>query len=180
VAYLAVAVRVLTGLVFLVAIVSKARSWRAFEDSVRDMSLARPRAVARVVVAMECLVVVAVAVPVGLVAVAGLAIAAGLNAAFIVGIRRVIRRGVAVDCRCFGGSGGHLGNTHVVRDAVLAGIALIGAIAQLAAGAPGHPAGWLVAGFAGAAGALVAIVSEDIIGLFASGPALTRVSAKES
>jgi hypothetical protein len=168
-AYLAIACRALIGIVFLVAVVTKVGAFGAFEQSVREMAVAPrslTRPVARLVLAIEATVVVLVATPNAVAATAGLLLSAGLNSVFIVAIARVIRRGAAVDCRCFGGSGGRLTRTHVVRDAALAAIAVIGAIAQPAVAEPGHPAGWLIAGVAGGFAAIVVVALEDIVGLF--------------
>jgi len=54
---------------------------------------------------------------------AGGALAAVLLAGFTLGIAHVVHHGQTVRCRCFGAGGATVGRGHVIRNAVLAGLA---------------------------------------------------------
>ncbi|WP_163509045.1 MauE/DoxX family redox-associated membrane protein [Fodinicola acaciae] len=94
----------------------------------------------------------------------GFVVAAVLLAAFAAGIAAALRRGVAVPCRCFGASSRPVGRHHVVRNVILAGLSVAGAVGSPAA--PPSPTAVLIAVAAGLlAGVLVAMLDE-LIGLF--------------
>jgi hypothetical protein len=102
----------------------------------------------------------------------GMAVGTAVAVALTVGTAHAVRRGSAATCRCFGGRGGRLHVTHVLRNAVLTAAALTASI--VSAAAPGRPVDLAVAA-AGlvAAGAAAAIVIrwEDIAALFVDVPA---------
>jgi len=85
---------------------------------------------------------------------AGYAVAAVLLVAFTAGVSWLVRRGSTASCRCFGGSGQRLGRRHVVRNGLLAALA-IGALATGTTALPASPAALL----AGAAGALLGLLT---------------------
>ncbi|MFE7571788.1 MauE/DoxX family redox-associated membrane protein [Streptomyces sp. NPDC057539] len=167
--YLALGIRCLIGVVFLVSSVSKVAGrgrFREFVLSVDGMNIlpaALVRPVAVCVVVTECAVWILLVAPAG--AVAGLTVAAGLLAALAVAISGALRRGVAASCRCFGASAAPLGRLHVVRNWTLVALAVTGALASRADG-PAHMAAVLVTVTAGLMlGCLVAVLDE-IAGLF--------------
>lgn len=131
---------VLTG-VFLVSVLTKLRTRRAFGDfttAVRRLGglpsrFATPAAV--VVVAVEAGTVVMLAAP-GLDgdARAGLLLAGGLLLGFAAVLVAALRRGTTAACRCFGGSGEPVNRRHVARNAVLVACAVAGAAMTSAAG----------------------------------------------
>jgi hypothetical protein len=55
---------------------------------------------------------------------------------FLVVVLRGVARGVQTDCNCFGANGVNLGSAHVLRNAMLVGIAAIGAGVATAADVP--------------------------------------------
>ncbi|MEU7909467.1 MauE/DoxX family redox-associated membrane protein [Microbispora bryophytorum] len=97
----------------------------------------------------------------------GFGLAAGLVAVLTAGVAVVLRRGLAVRCRCFGGGEAALGTRHVVRNLALLGVAALGlAVAVLPGGAGvDGPGVLLAAGVALLAAALV-IRFDDVADLF--------------
>jgi hypothetical protein len=169
--YLETGIRCLLGTVFLISCCGKLVGRGApgtFVASVRGMRvlpsvLARPVALA--VVVAEAAVCLLVAVPARSAALAGFALATGLLAVFTVGILRARRRGVRAPCRCFGPSRVPLGSRQVVRNTVLAAVAVTGLVAAAERGS-GRPAVLVVAALGGALlGGLVALL-DDIQELF--------------
>lgn len=101
-------------------------------------------------------------------AMAGLMLAAALLVAFTVAMLFAHHRGVTVPCRCFGASVAPLSGRHVLRNAFLATVTVVGvaiALSPVAVQAP-HPAGLLVAGTAGLVAAALAVRLDDIAELF--------------
>ncbi|MEU0281572.1 MauE/DoxX family redox-associated membrane protein [Streptomyces sp. NPDC088147] len=96
---------------------------------------------------------------------AGFILAAGLLAAFTAGIAITAARRTGVRCRCFGASASPLGARHAARNAALALIAVTGA-ALAPAIARVQPAEALLAVCAGTLAGALAIVWDDIVGLF--------------
>lgn len=187
--YVELSCRWLLGLVFTVALVSKARDPRGFAASVRRLaplpelpgwvptrwlptrlreqphrSLAGMPAV--IVAALEAALVLLLALPAPAAVTCGLALALVLDGAFAVGVLAALRRGERTPCHCFGASEQPLGARHLVRDLVLAGVAALGLLARFSLAGGTHPAGWVLAGFAGALGALVLVLLDDLAGLF--------------
>ncbi|WP_067183992.1 MauE/DoxX family redox-associated membrane protein [Microtetraspora niveoalba] len=172
--YLAIAIRCLIGVVFLLSFVGKVGGrgkFTAFTASIRDLRFlpaVRTPAVARLVVVAEGSVPVLLAVPSPIAVAAGHVLALALLLAFAAVIVFTVRRGLRVTCRCFGASPIPLGAEHVARNVVLAVLAAAGAVAAgvLPAGEAAHPAGALIAAVGGLTlGALVAVLDE-ILGLF--------------
>jgi hypothetical protein len=169
--YAAIAVRALIVAVFVASLWSKVRSrdeFRAFADSISPLPMVRPRRsrlVAHVVVVAEGLIIGLTAIPAS--AGFGMAVAAGLLGTFAMAIAVTVRRGVVAVCRCFGPGGGQLRRQHVVRNALLAVVAAAGAAAALARPTPGIPLMvTIVLAAAGVVGAVVVVLSEQIVELF--------------
>jgi uncharacterized membrane protein YphA (DoxX/SURF4 family) len=136
VTYLELTCRALLGAVFLVSGLTKVAGrgrFPAFARSARRLG-SLPRAwtlpVARAVVAAELAVVCLLASPVTAVADFGFVLAGGLLVVFAAAIARSLRRGEREPCRCFGPSNAPLGWRHVLRNAVLAGVALLGLLTR--------------------------------------------------
>jgi len=129
--YPQIAARVALAAVFLVASVQKGRGRAAFDEFVgmlRALGIRRPGpAVAVGVIAAEVVTAGLLAGP-GT-ADAGLALSLLLLVAFMAGIAVATRRPVPVPCRCFGATGQPLGRRHLVRNAGLAVLAVVGLLA---------------------------------------------------
>jgi len=161
--YVTVASQALLAAVFGWAAASKLRGFAAFRQSVLRLGLVPDRyagVVAIGIVAIEsgC----ALAVP--LWPVVGLIGCLGVLMVFCGGIVVLLTRGVSASCACFGATGSPLGRKHLIRNGLLAGIALCG----LLAGAPSdlHPGGALDAVFAGLIGAALLVAFDDLVELF--------------
>ncbi|MFF3273433.1 MauE/DoxX family redox-associated membrane protein [Streptomyces chrestomyceticus] len=168
--YVAIGMRCLLGIVFLVSSLSKTAGrgrFSAFAASVRAMDVVpagHVRTVAATVVAAEyaawMLLVLAPA--------PGFALAGGLLVAFTAAVTGALRRGVYAPCQCFGTSVRPLGRGHVLRNALLALGAAVGATAELlpaAAGSP-QPAGVAAAVLVGMCAAGVLVLLDDLLELF--------------
>ena len=167
--YAELACRWLTGLVFFAAAVSKLRAFAGFRRSLAALApplAAWPGAAGATVVAAELLVVLLVAVP----ATAGWGLAAALllELLFIAAIAAALRRGVHEPCRCFGATERGLGAAEVARDAILVVVSVAGLLGAVSADPARQPAGWLVAAFAGAVGALLVIRFDELVALFST------------
>lgn len=184
--YVIFAARVVLGCVFLVSTVSKLRgraAFRAFRLSLRELSVL-PRAwvtpAAALTAGAELCVVLLLLT--GSTTVLGSALAVVLLAGFSAAIAISLRRGVRAPCRCFGRTSRPLGVPHLARNALLLVVAASAVAASLAAPAASgaaalHPAGAAVAAAAGLALALVVIVFDDIVELFAGPPSASRPGA---
>lgn len=159
--YLTVASQALLTTVFGWAAVSKVRAFASFRQSVRQMVPARyVGVVAAGIVAAEsgC----ALAVPVS--AVVGLIACLCVLMGFCVGIVVLLVRGVSASCACFGADGAPLGRKHLIRNGLLAGVALGGLMSDAAGEL--HPGGVLAAVFAGLIGAALLVSFDDLAELF--------------
>jgi Methylamine utilisation protein MauE len=124
--------------VFLIAMIGKARSldaFRDFADSIRDMRLVPgvltfPAAAAVITFELGC--VLTLAIPRTMVIGFGLSLLllAGLTGVVVI----VVASGREADCRCFGGSGTRLSMRHIARNVTLLLIAMIGTITRVLAG----------------------------------------------
>ncbi|MGI5241091.1 MauE/DoxX family redox-associated membrane protein [Dactylosporangium sp. CA-139066] len=170
--YVAIGCSVLVSVVFAAAVGGKARSGaalRAFADTlVTGRLVARRRRipVAVALTAAEAGIAVLAAVP-GT-APYGLAAAAVLATGFAAGIQVTLARGAPIPCVCFGtGSDRPMGRGYQVRNLLLAGVAVLGA---LAAGRPGphdlRTDGVVVAVAAGALLAALVVRGDDVAYLF--------------
>ncbi|MEU9606528.1 MauE/DoxX family redox-associated membrane protein [Streptomyces sp. NPDC048057] len=171
--YLVIGVRSFVGTVFLISSLSKVTgaSHREFRASLRAMRLLPESLVAPVAV---CVVVAEVAV-VGLLAtpsqgrpaVVGFTTAGLLLLVFSGAIVVLLRRGGGTSCRCFGSSSDVLARRHVLRNALLAVAAAVGAFAS--AESHGRPLTWpgvvVVLGIGAALGGLVTVL-DDVVALF--------------
>ncbi|MFD1538345.1 MauE/DoxX family redox-associated membrane protein [Nonomuraea guangzhouensis] len=138
--YVEVASRLLLLTMFALALVSKIssrRAWAEFVESTRAMAVvgdAQVAAVAVATAAAEGAVIVLAAVPLRWAGSVAFVIAAGLLGSLTVAVALVVRRGKSVTCRCFGASQTPLGVSHVVRNALLVVIALLGLAGSLVTG----------------------------------------------
>jgi hypothetical protein len=166
--YVEVGCRCLIGLVFALAAAGKLRSRAAFGEfveSLRAMRLLSGRWIgpaATAVVIGEVLTVVLVATP-GALAAFGFACGAALLTAFAAGIATARRRGARPRCRCFGARGAELSGHHVVRNLVLAALALLGLVAAVTDAGGTHPGGLVVAVVTGGLLAVLATAFDDLL-----------------
>ncbi|MFE6836496.1 MauE/DoxX family redox-associated membrane protein [Streptomyces sp. NPDC057705] len=166
-----IAVRSLIGTVFLVSSLSKARNRAAYRGFVRSLAHMRigPPALdeptARAVLTAEFATWTLLAVPTRTAGRLGLLLAALLLAAFTFGIARTLRRRSPVACNCFGLSATPVGARHVVRNLLLAAVA-VGCLLAPAARGPAGPGHVLVAVLAGLAAGLVTTALDEITALF--------------
>jgi hypothetical protein len=161
--YLTVACQALLAAVFGWAAITKLRAFATFRGSVRRLRLVPTRyagVVAAGIVAIEsgC----ALAVPLS--ADAGLIGCVAVLTLFCVGIVVLLGRGVSASCACFGANGAPLGRRHLLRNGLLAAIALSGLMAD--SDLDRHPAGVLSAVFAGLIGAALLVAFDDLVELF--------------
>lgn len=184
--YVVVGCQCLIGVVFLVSAVSKLRSRATLEGfgaSLRQLRVLPGRAVgpvAMLVAAGEATVAALLVVPLALTAVGGSAApttalvavgfagALGLLVAFSAVILAAMRRGIRAPCRCFGTSSSPLGGRHVLRNIVLEVAAAVG-LAGVVAGTPAtlQLGGVAVAGAVGVVLAVLVVVSDEVVELFA-------------
>lgn len=163
-----VAARVLLGVVFAVSAASKVRpaDHRAFRRTVRDWTGGRLPAAPPA----AALVVLEAAVPVllALRPAAGLALAVVLLAGFTAAILGRLRQGDAGACRCFGSTDVPVSSVHVVRNAVLLAVALVGLLTGPGAAAASRWDGSTLAagGLALVLGVLV-VRLDDLVALLA-------------
>ncbi len=161
--YLTVGSQALLTAVFGWAAFTKLRAFATFRGSVRQFGLV-PDRYAGVVAAGVIAIETGCALAVPLSALIGLIGCLAVLTFFCLGIAVLLVRGVSASCACFGATGSPLGRKHLVRNGLLAGIALCG----LLAGAPSdlHPGGVLDAVFAGLIGAALLVAFDDLVELF--------------
>lgn len=163
--YLTVASQALLTAVFGWAAVTKLRAFATFRRSVRQLGLVPARftgVVAAGIVAVES----GCALTVPLLAIAGLIGCFGVLTLFSAGIAVLLVRGASASCACFGATGAPLGREHLIRNGLLAGIAVIGLVADPARDLDRHPGGVLSAAFAGLIGAALFVAFDDLVELF--------------
>jgi hypothetical protein len=161
--YLTVASQALLTSVFGWAAVSKVRAFATFRQSLRQMVPGRyVGVVAAAIVTAEsgC----ALAVPVS--AVVGLIACLGVLMVFCLGITVLLVRGVSASCACFGAGGAPLGRKHLVRNGLLAAIALSGLVTNIDTAGELQMGGVLTAVFAGLIGAALLVAFDDLADLF--------------
>jgi hypothetical protein len=177
VTYLSFAGHRLIGAVFAISAVTKLRGRAAFEEFVASTRTLVPprwrttsRAVSAVVIMLE------VAVPVLLVVPrlhrGGLGVAVMLLVAFGAGIAAALRRGERTGCRCFGAAKTPLGRRHLVRNGLLAVVAVLALVSGH--GRAVEPVGLVVAAAAASVLALLMIRFDDVVDLFAPAPMTRR------
>jgi len=172
--YVGVAARVLVAAVLLHAALGKARSPRA-QAALTDVLRALPgigrraAGAAQVLIAAEVSIAVLALTPAT--ARLGAALAAALLAGFTGGTGWLVYRRVGAACNCFGGTGVLLRRDHVARNAALASVAVL---AALAGPAPDlDRTGALTAAVVGCLVALLVTRWDDLAGLLAP-PAAVR------
>ena len=175
---LEIAARCLLAVVFAYSAVAKLRdrgSFREFRAWLADLPLPVMRRHARLAAAAatgaEVLIAACLALPWA--TLAGFALAGATLAIFIAGTCLAIARGTQAACQCFGTHGARLGPRHVARDAVLLAVAIAGAVASNARGA--RPAGVALSVAAAAFLAILIVFLDDVLSLFALGPAGGKV-----
>jgi hypothetical protein len=172
--YVAIGVRCLIGVVFLVSFASKVArpgAFGTFRASVREMRVlpSNVTTLATVlVVAGEAVICLLLVLPVRIATVAGFLVASALLMAFSVGIVASFRHGVRTSCRCFGVSATPLGPTHVIRNSALTALCMVGAAAVFASSAPAHLGGVAVAIVAGLVLGGMVTVLDEVADLFRS------------
>ena len=163
--YARAACAALIAVVFAASTVSKLRDFRGFARSVPALAPVPRRLVVPVsaaVVIGEAVIVVLVLVPMS--TRTGFVLASVLLLGFTAAIAAAMRRGQRAPCRCFGASDLPIGPVHLVRNAVL------GCVAVLGTATPDHlppVAGSAVAIVAGVVGAVIVISADDIAVVFA-------------
>jgi hypothetical protein len=140
--YLVAGARLLLGVVFLLAALSKIRrrgDRAEFTEATGALLPARfyryRRPVAALVITAELATVALVALPAT--AALGLLLAALVLTAFTVAIGAALGRSRPVSCRCFGSGRSELSRLHMVRNLSLAALAAAGAAGALAGGGTG-------------------------------------------
>jgi hypothetical protein len=125
------------------------------------------------VVALEWVAVILLAAPwslAGMVA-AGFGVAALLLVVFSVVLVGVIRRGVAVGCRCFGSTTRPVRGVHVLRNMLACAVAMLGlAVLVVARGAVGAPEGVAVGVVAGLVVGVLLVSLDELVDLFVDQP----------
>jgi uncharacterized membrane protein YphA (DoxX/SURF4 family) len=167
--YLELGCRGLLAGVFLISLAGKLRgraAYAAFVAATASLLATggrQARVLAPLTIVAELGTVVALAIgPFGLVA------GAALLGCFTVALVLALRRGSAAPCRCFGASTTPIGLHHVVRNVVLAGLAVAGAIAgSVADDQPIDPAALAVTALAVAIAVLVTVRLDDLVDLLA-------------
>ncbi|HEX6356411.1 MauE/DoxX family redox-associated membrane protein [Actinophytocola sp.] len=135
--------------------------------ALRDM--ATPLAVA--VVSAELTATVLLAVPAA--APAGLVLGLALLAAFTVAVAAALRRGETASCNCFGRSTVPLQPRHLVRNALLMAVAVVGLVAGLAGPAGAEVTGMALAGAAAVVLAVLVLNLDALADLFTPVPERT-------
>ncbi|MEV6520418.1 MauE/DoxX family redox-associated membrane protein [Longispora sp. NPDC051575] len=172
--YVAVAARVLVGLVLLTSVAGKVRgraAFRRFAATIPAFGLVPGRwtpVAAVATVTAEAVVPVLLAVPTTVVA--GQALAATLFAVLTLAVWRAVRARTGAVCRCFGAADTPLTRRHVVRNLILLAAAGAGLGAAVLGDGPTPLGGVLVASTAGLVGALCVVRYEDLVDLFAHPP----------
>jgi uncharacterized membrane protein YphA (DoxX/SURF4 family) len=169
--YALIAGRALVGVVFLLAAGSKMigpGAFRAFTGSVAALQ-PFPRFPGRLAPALAAAVLTAeLAVPVLLMAGPAAPLGAALAAVMLTGFAAVLARAIAAgrdpQCRCFGAT--TAGRGHVIRNLLLAAVAVVVAFAGPAA--PVHPAGVVLAIAAGTLLAALFAYADELSDLFAA------------
>jgi len=132
-----IACRGMLVLVFLASAIGKLGNFGGFVAAVRQLRLVPggwPRPVARMVVAAEAAAAGLLVLPSSFAA-AGFVLVILLCAMFAVVIELSVRREIQVPCPCFGGSADLLNRRHLLRNAVLAAVAVVG-LAGIQTGRP--------------------------------------------
>ncbi|SED36361.1 Methylamine utilisation protein MauE [Streptomyces sp. 2224.1] len=170
--YAAIGIRCLIGIIFLTSAISKSVGRQAFPSfvaSLRDMRLLPPQTVTAVggcVVLAEFTSCTLLLMPHRLLPAAGLGLAALLLTVFTAAIAVTVRRGSRTPCRCFGASTTPLGPRHLIRNTVLAALAVLGALWTVGAGYPTALSRSVVpAGLGLLLGGLVTVL-DDLVALF--------------
>jgi len=156
---------------------------RAFTASLRAWRVVPDRlvgAVAALVTAAEIVIVAGAAIALVTMAAGGawrlpvlltLAVAAGLLVALSIGIMLALRKGTPATCACFGATERPLNAGHLVRDIVLVLAVAVGLAVALGPAGTLAPGGALLGAGAGAIAGLLVARLDDLIDLFAPGPA---------
>jgi len=153
--------------VFFASAASKLRggqALRAFATSLTEMGLVRhthERLVAAAIAGAEAVVVLLLVIP--FTRDAGFAGAAVLLVVLSAGVARVLARGTARPCRCFGASSVPLSPRHLIRNILLTAVALAGFVTP----AGTQPvAASIVALLGGALAGFLVTALDDVIDLF--------------
>lgn len=165
--YLDVFARCALGVVFAIAVAGKVsgrEAFRSFARSLADMRILPARLITPVAAAsavVEALVIVLVAIPLRWAGQAAFAVAVGVLVALTAAIVLSLRNGNRAPCRCFGASRTPLGMRHVVRNALLLVVAILGLVGAYTAGGFTVPA-TIVAAVAGAVAGVTMTAYDDL------------------
>jgi methylamine utilization protein MauE len=164
--------RCLLAIVFACSAGAKLRgggSFRAFRDWLGDLPVPgaahHAGGLAAALASAEVLIVLLLVLP--WTVRPGFALAGATLLVFIAGTRLAITRGTNAACNCFGARGAPLGWRHVVRDAVLLAVAVLGAVASDAHGA--RVAGVAVSVATAAFLSVLIVFLDDVMSLLAVG-----------
>jgi Methylamine utilisation protein MauE len=170
--YWAIGVQSVLATVFAVSVFSKVRSGSRFIDFVKwisgltDLSGIAAHWAALCFLVLEAIALLALVLP-GATPM-GLSLSLVILVAFALGIEWAVRRGRLAPCRCFGVSTVPLNRSHILRNLILAGLAL----SALAIGWDGTPdlAGAILALACGGISGLLFIRFDEVVELFSSKP----------
>jgi hypothetical protein len=157
--------------VFVFSLAGKVRGRAAYADFADSVAALWPgprrwiRVVSVATVAAEAAVVVLLVAPAT--AVAGLLAAAGILAVFTAAILSAVHRRERAPCRCFGRSDTALGTPHVVRNAVLLLVSLLGLVGAAADTPARHPGGMALALALAAVALLLVLRFDDVVAVVA-------------
>jgi hypothetical protein len=170
--YVALGCRAALVTIFLIAVTGKAAgrgAFREFSRSVAAMRVIPPRAAtsaAAMTVSAEMLVIILAAIPDRAAGAAGCALGATLSIMFSFAIAVGLRRGNRAPCRCFGRSATPLGARHLIRNAMVVTVSVLGA-AVSGVGGTAHVAAAVLAVGAGVFLGLVIAAYDEIAELVA-------------
>lgn len=171
--YVAVGARYLLACVFLISFVGKVRGHARYAEYVTATGRLMPRpvlarvparVVAPAVVVAEAAIVILLAVPATVLP--GLVLSCLLLAVFAGATAAALRRGDHAPCHCFGSSQRAVGVGHVVRNVLLALVAVAGMVAAAADARPLDAAQTTVVAGAAVVAAVLFVIADDIADVF--------------
>lgn len=173
VTYVLLGSRCLLAVVFLASFASKVRGraqYAGYLAATRRLiprwALTRvpARALAAIVAAAEVAVPVQLAVPE--LVLPGLVLSIVLLSGFAAATSAALRRGERSPCHCFGSATRQLGRGHVVRDGLLAAVAVAAVVAAAAGARPLEPIRAAVVAAVSIAAAVVVVLADDVADVF--------------
>ncbi len=171
--YVLLGSRCLLAVVFLASFASKVRGRAQYAGYLAATRRLVPRwalarvpagALAAIVAAAEVAVPVQLAVPE--LVLPGLILSIVLLSSFAATTSAALRRGERSPCHCFGSSRRQLDRSHVVRDGLLAAVAVAAMVAAASGARPLEPARAAVVAAVSIAAAVVVVVADDVVEVF--------------